>query len=69
MSNYTTRSSKPAAWVRPRAHTDAGLRLHHYGRIEPMADERRAQWRKDRWIVPLIVGLWLAGTLAVVAVS
>lgn len=52
-------SSKPDHWIAPRAHTDAGLRQHHYGKIEPMADERRAQWRKDRWLVPLVALLLL----------
>lgn len=31
-------SSKPAHWVSPKPHTDAGLRHHHYGKIEPMDD-------------------------------
>lgn len=69
MSNYTRTSSRPNTWVRPRAHTDAGLRLHHYGRIEPMDDECRAQWRKDLWLVPLVAGLGIAVTLAFVAVG
>lgn len=37
--------------------------------IRPMADARRAQWRKDRWLVPLIAALGVAVTLAFVAMG
>ena len=30
------RSSKPDHWTSPRPHTDASLRLHHHGKIQPM---------------------------------
>lgn len=65
MSNYTIRSSKPSHWVRPRPHTDAGLRQHHYGRIEPMGgepDPRRGTLRLVLLIAALFVLLVTVGS-------
>ncbi len=61
--------TRPDTWSSPRPHTDASLRLMHYGPIEPMAAERRAQWRKDRWLVPLVAGLFFAVLMLFVGVG
>lgn len=36
MSNLTYRSSRPDAWVQPRAYRDASQRLKQHGKIIPM---------------------------------
>lgn len=36
MSAYTFRSSQPDRWVSPRPYSDASLRAHTYGRVQPM---------------------------------
>ncbi len=46
MSTPTFRTSRPNAWVRPRAYTDATLRQNHYGPLQPMADDRPGFWRR-----------------------
>ena len=40
MSHHTFHSSRPDSWTQPRAHRDPGLRRMHYGRIQPMEQER-----------------------------
>ena len=40
MSAFSFRSSRPNAWILPRPHTDAHLRYHIYGPIQPMDEER-----------------------------
>lgn len=36
MSSLTFRSSRPDSWTLPRPHSDASLRYHKHGPIEPM---------------------------------
>ena len=55
--------SRPDTWSSPRPHTDASLRLHHYGPIEPMAAAKRGTIR----LALLCAGLFVAGVVAVVA--
>jgi hypothetical protein len=34
------RGSRPDSWTMPRPHTDASLRYHKHGPIQPMDEER-----------------------------
>ncbi len=36
MSSLTFRSSRPDNWTSPRPYSDASLRRHIHGRIQPM---------------------------------
>ncbi|MGB7372959.1 hypothetical protein [Pontixanthobacter sp.] len=36
MSSLTYRSSRPDAWVQPRAYRDASQRMQQHGKIIPM---------------------------------
>ncbi|MEW4448874.1 hypothetical protein [Qipengyuania sp. JC766] len=38
MSSYSFRSSRPDAWVMPRAHSDASMRMMKHGKIQPMQE-------------------------------
>lgn len=52
MSAYPFRSSRPDRWISPRPYSDASLRAHTYGRIQPMQPpslaERILAWVKGR---------------------
>ncbi len=36
MASTTFRSSRPDAWVKPRAYSDPSLRRMQYGQLQPM---------------------------------
>jgi len=40
MSAFSYRTSAPDRWTSPRQSCDPTLRRYHYGKIQPMADER-----------------------------
>lgn len=40
MSSYSFRGSGPDHWSSPRPYRDPSLRRYHYGKIQPMEDER-----------------------------
>ena len=62
--------SRPDTWSSPRPHTDASLRLHHYGPIEPMAaDWATASKRGTLRLTALVAGLGIALTLLFVGVG
>ena len=51
----------------PRFHTSARPADGHLP--ADWATAKRAQWRKDRWLVPLVAVLGIAVTLAAVAMG
>jgi hypothetical protein len=40
MTTQRFHSSAADSWTQPRAHRDPGLRRMHYGRIQPMEQDR-----------------------------
>ena len=57
--------TRPDYWTKPiRTSRDGSIYGHH--RLTP---EYRAQLKTDRWLVPLVAGLGIAVTLAVVAMG
>lgn len=60
-------SSRPAHWVEPRPYSDAGLRQHHYGKLQPM--ERPVRFHHEVLTVALWLGLFAIGALFVAAVA
>lgn len=40
MSSYSFRGSGPDHWSSPRPYRDPSLRRHHYGKIQPMEEDR-----------------------------
>ncbi len=60
-------TSKPDAWVSPRPACDASQRLTTYGPIVSMDEARREAWRRDRWLLPACVVLFLGAMFAGIA--
>lgn len=61
------RSSKPDAWVRPRAHTDASQRLNAYGKVQPMPHDRRDVVRHVVLPALVVVGLFVLAAFVIAA--
>lgn len=62
MSRYTTTSSRPNEWVRPRPHRDASQRLHTSGPLQSM-DRPPSPYRGTIRLVLLLVVLCIAVAL------
>ena len=41
MSKYSYHGSAPDKWSSPRPYTDPSLRRYHYGKIQPMQEDRQ----------------------------